>query len=162
MRGQITTLDASVKRGFNLFMGKAQCGSCHFAPTYFGTAPPFYGISESEVLGVTKTFDTLHPVLDDDIGRFKNFEIDQFRNSIKTSTVRNAELTAPYMHNGGFKTLDEVIEFYNRGGGAGMGLSVPNQTLPATKLNLSKQDKKDIISFIKALTDTSGINKLIF
>jgi cytochrome c peroxidase len=66
------------------------------------------------------------------------------------------------MHNGGFKTLDEVIEFYNRGGGAGMGLSVPNQTLPATKLNLSKQDKKDIISFIKALTDTSGINKLIF
>lgn len=161
MRGQTNSLDASVKRGFNLFMGKAQCGSCHFAPTFFGTAPPFYGVSESEVLGVTKTFDTLHPVLDDDIGRFKNFEIDQFRNAMKTSTVRNAALTGPYMHNGGFKTLDEVIEFYNRGGGAGMGLEVPNQTLPATKLNLSQQEKKDIISFMKALTDTSGIKSLL-
>ncbi len=160
MRGQSVTIDASVKRGFNLFMGKAQCGSCHFAPTFFGTVPPFYSTSESEVLGVTKTFDTIHPVLDEDIGRFKIFELEQFRHSLKISTVRNAELTAPYMHNGGFKTLDEVIEFYNRGGGAGLGLDVPNQTLPSDRLNLSKQDKKDIISFIKALTDTTGLRSL--
>ncbi|CAF3357083.1 unnamed protein product [Rotaria sp. Silwood2] len=160
MRGQTAVIDPSVKRGFNLFMGKAQCGSCHFPPTYFGTVPPFYGTSESEVLGVTKKFDTIHPVLDDDIGRFKMFELEQFRHAIKISTVRNADLTAPYMHNGGFKTLDEVIEFYNRGGGAGLGLNVPNQTLPSTKLNLSKQDKKDIVSFIKALTDTTGLRSL--
>jgi cytochrome c peroxidase len=159
MRGQTTVLDVSVKRGFNLFMGKAQCGSCHFAPTFFGNAPPFYGISEAEILGVTKQFDTIHPVLDDDIGRFKNMEIDEFKHAIKTSTVRNAALTAPYMHNGGFKTLDEVIEFYNRGGGAGLGLNVPNQTLSSDKLHLTKQDKQDIISFIKSLTDTSGIRK---
>jgi cytochrome c peroxidase len=157
MRGQTNIIDASVKRGFNLFMGKAQCGSCHFAPTFFGNAPPFYGIAEAEVLGVTKIFDTIHPVLDDDIGRFKNFEIEQFKFAMKTSTVRNSALTAPYMHNGGFKTLDEVIEFYNRGGGAGLGLNIPNQTLVADRLNLSKQDKKDIVSFIKALTDTSEI-----
>lgn len=161
MRGQTSTIDASVKRGFNLFMGKAQCGSCHFAPTFFGTVPPFYGTSESEVLGVTKTFDTIHPVLDDDIGRYKIFEMETFRHAMKISTVRNADLTAPYMHNGGFKTLEEVIEFYNQGGGAGMKLNVPNQTLPADKLNLTKQDKKDIISFIKALTDTSGIKSLL-
>ncbi len=157
MRGQTTTIDPSVKRGFNLFMGKAQCGSCHFAPTFFSTSPPFYGNMESEVLGTTKVFDTLHPVLDDDIGRFKNFEYEPFKFAFKVPTVRNSDLTAPYMHNGGFKTLDEVIEFYNHGGGAGLGLDVPNQTLPADKLNLSKQDKKDIISFIKSLTDTSGI-----
>ncbi len=159
MRGQTTALDASVKRGFNLFMGKAQCGSCHFAPTYYGLTPPFFGTSESEVLGVTKTFDTIHPVLDDDIGRYKNFEIDQFKFSFKTSTVRNAQLTGPYMHNGSFISLEEVIEFYNMGGGAGMKLDVPNQTLSSDRLNLSRQDKKDIISFINALTDTSGMSR---
>lgn len=159
MSGQTASLNAAVKRGFNLFMGKAQCGSCHFAPTYFGLTPPFFGTSESEVLGVTKTFDTIHPVLDDDIGRYKNFEIDQFKFSFKTSTVRNTQLTAPYMHNGAFKTLEEVIEFYNSGGGAGMKLNVPNQSLPADRLNLSGQDKKDIISFINALTDTTGMSR---
>ena len=160
MRGETNKIGASVKRGFNLFMGKAQCGSCHFAPTFFGTAPPFYGISESEVLGTTTTFDTIHPKLDEDIGRYKNFALPEFKYSIKTSTVRNAELTAPYMHNGGFKTLEEVIEFYDHGGGVGLGLDVPNQTLPSNRLNLSNQDKKDIITFIKALTDTAGINRL--
>ncbi|MDB5228236.1 MAG: cytochrome-c peroxidase [Bacteroidota bacterium] len=162
IRGEKADIDPGVKRGFNLFMGKAQCGSCHFAPTFFSTAPPFYGASESEVLGTIKTFDTIHPMLDEDIGRFKNIEYDLFKHAFKTSTVRNAELTAPYMHNGGFKTLDEVIEFYNRGGGAGLGLNVPNQTLPPDKLNLTKQDKKDIILFIKALTDTSGISNFTF
>lgn len=159
MRGETNKIDASVKRGFNLFMGKAQCGACHFAPTYFGTLPPFYGVSEAEVLGVTKRFDTIHPMLDDDIGKFKNMEIDAFKFAMKTSTVRNAELTAPYMHNGGFKTLDEVIEFYNHGGGAGLGLDIPNQTLSSDRLNLTKQDKNDIISFIKSLTDTSGLKR---
>lgn len=159
MRGQTATVDIAVKRGFNLFMGKAQCGACHFAPTFFGNAPPFFGISEAEVLGVTKTFDTIHPVLDDDIGRFKNFEIDDLKFAIKTSTVRNAALTAPYMHNGGFKTLDEVIEFYNRGGGAGLKLDIPNQTLSEDRLNLSKQDKSDLILFIKSLTDTSNLQR---
>ncbi len=161
MRGETTVIDASVKRGFNLFMGKAQCGACHFAPTYFGTTPPFYGVSEAEILGVTKKFDTIHPVLDDDIGRFKNMEIDAFKFAMKTSTIRNAEVTAPYMHNGGFKTLEEVIEFYNHGGGAGLGLDVPNQTLVADRLNLTKQDKKDLISFMKSLTDTSGMKRFL-
>lgn len=161
MRSETAVIDASVKRGFNLFMGKAQCGACHFAPTFFGTTPPFYGVSEAEILGVTKKFDTIHPILDDDIGRFKNMEIDAFKFAMKTSTVRNAELTAPYMHNGGFKTLDEVIEFYNHGGGAGLGLDVPNQTLVSDRLNLTKQDKKDIVSFIKSLTDTSGLKRFL-
>lgn len=160
MRGENSKLPASVKRGFNLFMGKAQCGSCHFAPTYFGLAPPFYNISESEVLGVTKTFDTIHPVLDDDIGRYKIDAFDFLKHAMKTSTVRNAEFTAPYMHHGGFKTLEDVIEFYNVGGGKGMGLDVSNQTLNSARLLLSVNDKKDIISFIKALSDTSGISNL--
>ncbi|MCC6514924.1 MAG: hypothetical protein IT275_01085 [Chitinophagales bacterium] len=160
MRGETHEINAAVKRGFNLFMGKAQCGSCHFAPTFFGLVPPFYGVSEAEVLGITTSFDTINPILDDDIGRFKNFAFDQFKFAIKTSTVRNVDLTAPYMHNGGFKTLEEVVEFYEHGGGAGMKLNVPNQTLPDTRLQLTSQEKKDIVSFMKALTDTSGLSIL--
>ncbi|HQV77530.1 MAG TPA: cytochrome c peroxidase [Chitinophagales bacterium] len=160
MRGESNKISLSAKKGFNIFMGKAQCGSCHFAPTFFGNVPPFYGVSESEVLGITKTFDTIHPVLDDDIGRYEFFQIPDFKHSIKTSTVRNAELTAPYMHHGGFKTLEEVVEFYEQGGGLGMKLDVPNQTLQDKRLHLSKQEKLDLISFMKALTDTTNIHRL--
>lgn len=70
--------------------------------------------------------------------------------------MRNAAATAPYMHNGAFTTLEEVIDFYDLGGGAGIGLEVPNQTLPADPLNLTSQDKKDIIAFIHSLTDTAS------
>lgn len=147
------------KRGFNLFMGKAMCGTCHFAPVFNGTVPPFYIESESEVLGITVGFDSIEPKLDKDLGRLSNgLKIDKnmyFKNSFKTVSVRNSDLTAPYMHNGSFETLEDVISFYNLGGGAGMGLSVENQTLSNAPLNLSKQEMKDIIAFIKTLTDTS-------
>ena len=65
-------------------------------------------------------------------------------------------MTAPYMHNGAFKSLDTVMEFYNQGGGAGLGLELPNQTLSTSKLNLSDQEKQDIIAFLKALTDDTS------
>jgi cytochrome c peroxidase len=65
------------------------------------------------------------------------------------------------MHHGGFKTLEEVVEFYNVGGGEGLGLSVPNQTLQPKRLNLSMQEKKDLIFFMKSLTDTSGMKSLL-
>ncbi|WP_299779097.1 cytochrome c peroxidase [uncultured Formosa sp.] len=147
------------KRGFNLFMGKAACGSCHFAPVFNGTIPPFYLDSESEVLGITQGFDTINPKLDTDLGRMINGlsgdNQTYYRNSFKTVTVRNIALTAPYMHNGLFETLEDVLEFYNLGGGAGMGLDVKNQTLSDVPLNLSKQEIKDIIAFMETLTDIS-------
>lgn len=62
------------------------------------------------------------------------------------------------MHNGAFKTLAEVVEFYNQGGGAGLGLSVPNQTLPADKLELTGQEKQDLIAFLESLTDSKNEN----
>jgi cytochrome c peroxidase len=55
-----------------------------------------------------------------------------------------------------FATLEEVVEFYNRGGGAGLGLQVPNQTLPFDHLSLTEQEKTDLVSFLKSLTDTSA------
>ena len=138
-------------------MGKAACGTCHFAPAFNGTVPPYYQDSESEVLGILYEYDTLKPVLDQDIGRLGNGlpgeEAEHFIRSFKTVTVRNAALTGPYMHNGSINTLEEVVDFYNRGGGEGMGLSVPHQTLPPDPLNLTAQEQADIVAFMEALTD---------
>lgn len=71
----------------------------------------------------------------------------------KTPTVRNIEFTAPYMHNGVYETLEEVVTFYNVGGGQGMGLDVPYQTLPPDSLNLSNTEQKALISFMQSLSD---------
>ena len=49
------------------------------------------------------------------------------------------------------------MEFYNHGGGAGLGLDVPNQTLPPDPLNLTEREEGDIIAFLRALTDTAGL-----
>jgi cytochrome c peroxidase len=57
------------------------------------------------------------------------------------------------MHNGVFKTLEEVIDFYNKGGGKGLGLSLENQTLPEDQLNLTEPEKKQLIAFMKTFTD---------
>ena len=78
-----------------------------------------------------------------------------YENSFKTTTVRNIELTKPYFHNGAFNTLEEVVDFYNEGGGEGLGLKVNNQTLPSDKLNLNDAEKRQLIIFLKSLTDIS-------
>ncbi len=157
VRGEKNEIDESVKRGFNLFMGKASCGTCHFAPTFNGTVPPIYDESESEILGVPKSKDTLNAVIDADLGRFRSSRpIDQapfYALSFKTVTVRNIAKTAPYMHNGVYDTLEEVIDFYNRGGGVGLGIEVPYQTLPDSPLNLKENEISDLVAFLESLTD---------
>jgi cytochrome c peroxidase len=155
MRHETDILPAAAKRGFNLFMGKAACGTCHFAPIFNGTVPPRYLESESEVLGVPATANLISPTLDNDIGKAGVIPAEVFRFSFKTPTLRNAAVTAPYMHNGVFTTLTEVIEFYDRGGGAGLGLTVPHQTLPNSRLDLTGPEKEDLIAFMQSLTDTT-------
>lgn len=161
-RGEENMLSNEAKKGFNLFMGKAQCAICHFPPSFSGLVPPYFEDSESEVLGMLTQFDTINPVLDQDLGRYASSKVGQdvphYKNSIKTATVRNAQITFPYMHNGAFKNLEEVIHFYNHGGGVGLGLEVENQTLPDSKLNLSNKEIKAIESFINSLTDTNSVD----
>lgn len=142
--------------GFNLFMGKAKCGTCHFMPLFNGARPPRYYYIESEVIGVPADTNKTNARLDADSGRYLNtaYPIQLF--SFKTSTLRNIALTAPYMHNGVFKTLEEVVDFYNEGGGKGLKIAPPNQSLPFDKLKLTPAEKKDIIAFMKALTDTTS------
>lgn len=162
IRGEKKEIAASVKRGFNLFMGKASCGTCHFAPTFNGTVPPIYDESESEVLGVPLSKDTLNATIDHDLGRFRSSRpIDQtpfYALSFKTVTVRNIAKTAPYMHNGVYDTFEEVIDFYNRGGGVGLGIEVPYQTLPDAPLNLTKTEVNDLVAFLESLTDYEKFN----
>jgi cytochrome c peroxidase len=153
LRGDTTVLTLEEVRGFNLFMGKAQCGTCHYLPLFNGSVPPLYDKVEYEVLGVPATADTLRPQLDADPGKYRLHRIAHQQHAFKTPTVRNAARTAPYLHNGAYQTLEEVIDFYNRGGGAGLGLNVPTQTLAGDRLGLSAPEKQELIAFIKALND---------
>jgi cytochrome c peroxidase len=137
------------KAGFNLFAGKAKCATCHFIPLTNGTVPPNFDRSESEILGVPNK----SKKLDGDLGKFVITQAAIHKHSFKTPTIRNITLTAPYMHNGVYNTLEEVIDFYNEGGGVGLGFDVPNQTLPEDKLNLSELEKKQLIAFMRTLTD---------
>lgn len=160
MRGQKSSISQNAISGFNLFAGKAKCATCHYMPLFNGSKPPLYYYQESEVIGVPSNTDTAHPLLDADPGRIRSLPFDFLNHAFKTPTLRNIELTAPYMHNGVYATLEEVIDFYDRGGGHGLGLSVPNQTLPAEKLGLTPIEKKQLKAFLLTLTDTSG-NKAV-
>lgn len=155
VRGETTKIDASVVKGFNLFTGKANCATCHFSPTFSGLVPPLYIENESEILGVFSN--PTSKELDEDEGRNNNGVLYEkswiYEKSFKTVTVRNANETAPYFHNGAYTTLDDVLEFYNQGGGEGMGISTRNQTLGNDKLDLTSEEKNDIIAFIKSLSD---------
>lgn len=152
MRGNNNAMSERQKKGFNLFMGKAQCAICHFLPLFNGTVPPDYKKTEQEVLGVAENFS--NKKLDRDPGRGKFHETVAFlQNSFKTPTLRNINKTAPYMHNGGYKTLKQVMEFYNKGGGVGFGFKIENQTLSDTPLHLTDTEMDDVIEFLKALDD---------
>ncbi len=143
-------LELSARNGFNIFMSKAQCATCHFVPQFNGVKPPFVS-SEFEVLGVPS--DTTHKKLSPDKGRYGINAAHETMNAFRTGSIRNAEHTSPYMHNGVFKTLEAVMDFYDAGGGAGRGLDVPNQTLSADSLHLTREEKTDLIAFIKSLNE---------
>lgn len=160
IRNESEILSSEEKNGFNLFMGKASCATCHFAPTFSGLVPPFFSENESEILGVLQNPNAEIKMLDADEGRYANNIMSEeawiYEKSFKTTTVRNAEFTGPYFHNGAYETLEEVIDFYNEGGGAGIGLNVVNQTLAPDKLDLSDTEKKELIAFMKSLNDADS------
>lgn len=159
VRNEISGTNKNVIAGFNLFMGKAACGTCHFAPSFSGLVPPDFKENESEVLGVPKSWPAIKVELDEDRGRINSRmkEIAPFYDrSFKTVTVRNVKYSAPYMHNGSMIDLNSVMDFYNKGGGQGLELSVSHQTLSAKPLNLLKSEITEIISFMEALSDINN------
>ncbi|CAN5583543.1 cytochrome c peroxidase [soil metagenome] len=152
MRGDSTKMHSAELAGFNLFMGKAKCGTCHFMPLFNGNVPPAFIKIETEVLGVPAANKKPYTI-DADSGKYAVIRSLPYLHAFKTTTVRNSAVTAPYMHNGVFATLEDVIDFYNKGGGVGLGIKVENQTLPPDKLDLSIEEQKQLLAFIKALND---------
>jgi len=118
-------------------------------PLFNGTVPPGYTKTESEVISVPKTLQERS--VDPDLGRYAHNKLEPLKYAFKTPTLRHIAQTAPYMHNGVYKTLDEVIEFYNKGGGNGLGFALEHQTITGDKLNLTQGEKKALVAFLKAL-----------
>jgi cytochrome c peroxidase len=128
--------DAAV-RGLALFTGKALCALCHNGANF--TDNRFHNLGVPQV-----------GPLPADVGRYAITRQVKDTGAFKTPTLRSVALTAPYMHDGVFKTLDEVVEFYDKGGGKN-----PNLDPFITPLNLSAEEKKDLVEFLKALTGES-------
>ena len=153
MTGDTSRIAPAVVRGFNLFMGVAKCGTCHFMPVFNGVQPPFFNREENETIGVLRTNNFNRPVPDTDSGLFVFTRNALHQGSFKVPTVRHLAKTFPYMHNGSLQTLDQVLLFYNSGGGGGwmMGGDVPNQTLDREPLRLDKKQRDDIKAFLLSM-----------
>ena len=156
------TLTASEKKGFNLFTGKAQCATCHFAPVFNGTVPPGFRESEIEAIGVPVAADTINATISPDLGRYYVFKTEKRKHFFKTPTIRNSSKTAPFMHNGVYTDLKSVVDFYNRGGGIGIGIALENQTLPPDPLGLTEAEQEDLVAFMHALTDSLDLEEVVY
>ena len=127
-------IDESAKRGGELFFSdKAGCTACHVGANY--TDEKYHN------LGVG--MDAAKP----DVGRHSETKDEKDKGAFKTPTIRNVALTAPYMHDGSQKTLEEVVEWYDKGGHPN-----PHLSDKIKKLNLTDQEKADLVAFMKALT----------
>lgn len=132
-KGDNKAISDSAKRGFALFEGNAKCTTCHEGFNF--TDNGFHNIG-------------VKPIKDEnDQGRFAVKKVAINKGAFKTPTLRDVALTSPYMHNGLYRTLEEVVEHYDRGGDVKENLS-PNMTA----LNLSAQEKADLVAFMRTLT----------
>jgi cytochrome c peroxidase len=144
--GDGNALTPQEKRGLKLFLSpKTRCNECHGLPTFANR--------DFKVIGVPNPPDGPPdvPKAGAEPGRGGGPN-----GAFKIPTLRNIALTAPYMHNGIFKTLEEVLDFYSNGGGRGRGLDVPLQDDKIRKFTLTPQEKADLIAFLLALTDESA------
>jgi cytochrome c peroxidase len=132
-KGDQRAVDASVKRGFAVFRGKANCVACHQGFNFSDDG--FHNIG----------LKTIGP--EEDLGRYAHRKVKVLRGAFKTPTLRDVALTAPYMHNGVYKTLEEVVEHYDRGGDVRDNLD-PNMK----PLELTEREKNDLVEFMKSLT----------
>ena len=127
--GDKNALTPQQKRGLKLFTEKAKCIDCHDGPNF--TDDSFHSLG-------LKDNDQGRALISGDLTQTGAF---------KTPGLRNAEYTAPYMHDGSIKSLEEVIELYDQGGGG-----APHTSDLITPLNLTSQEKRDLVAFLKALS----------
>lgn len=172
------TLDTKAQRGFELFKGKAQCVKCHVIGSEFAlfmdNSTHNTGIGYVDAMNKSnmqkkkiqvspgayievdsKLVDSVAETKANDLGRYEVTQKPQDKWKYKTPSLRNVNLTAPYMHNGSIATLRDVIEFYNRGG-------IANENLdPLIKpLYLTNQEIGELTVFLKSLTG-NNVNELV-
>ncbi len=158
MRGDKEAMDEVQVKGMKLFVGKAGCVQCHNGPNFTDnkfhvTGVPKNKVEDDALVKATRNFVIRQAGFknpdrfDRDLGRYFITKDRKDMGSFKTPTLRNVSLTPPYMHNGVFKNLREVIEFYNRGGG-----DVPNKDPRLKPLNLTEDEKEALLAFLEALT----------
>ncbi len=152
VEGDSSALSEKAKRGYELFKGKANCASCHSGNTFSDSRYYRTGVPENpaifnepmrhivfrrffKVFGVAN-----YATLREDVGRFGVTKQDHDRGKFLTPSLREVSRTAPYMHNGMLKTLEDVIEFYDNGGAG------------RKPLGLSTSEKEEIIEFLKSLS----------
>jgi parallel beta-helix repeat protein len=153
--GDASALSAEARRGLTLFRSlKTRCFECHGFPTFAN--------QDFKVIGVPELPEIIegqppNPHKKPDLGRAEIIGEKAYERAFKVPTLRNIALTAPYMHNGRFQTLEEVIDFYAGGGGKGNGVDVPNLDDKIRKFTLTAQEKSDLVAFLKSLTDESKL-----
>ena len=131
LKGVKGAMSKEAIKGFEVFKGKANCVACHDGFNFSDNG--FHNIGLRDM---------------DDPGRFAIKPIKVLKGAFKTPTLRDVALTAPYMHNGAYNTLEEVVDHYNAGGFENAGTLDPNMK----PLKLSKKEKKQLVEFMKALT----------
>jgi cytochrome c peroxidase len=142
VRGDDKAMTASQLRGMQIFMDekKGNCAACHSAPNF--TDDGFHNIGLA-------SYGNSEP----DLGRYKITPIRILKGAFKTPSLRGVEFTAPYFHDGSAATLMDVVEHYARGGDVKTDLSSNIKAL-----DLSMQEKRDLVAFMRALSEP-GLEK---
>jgi len=159
LRGDDNALTPSQKRGLAIFTGRARCLRCHNGPLLSDQGFHATGTPEIEPLRTeTDRIATRHffakvnhypnpRSVDADYGREFITKSRSDRGKFKTPSLRELRWTAPYMHDGAFETLEDVVDFYMRGGG-----DLPNKDPLLRPFHLSDQQMDDLLDFLDALS----------
>ncbi len=171
--GDKTAMNEAAIRGFDLFVNKARCVTCHTIDqeTAIFTDHKFHNLgigfkriennlaaTAGKLIAEVRAGGNVDEIVLEDknaseLGRFAITGEMQDIGQFKTPTLRNIELTAPYMHDGSLATLEDVVTFYNDTIAPGeKGEPNPFQSGGIRPLNLTEQEQKDLVEFLKALT----------
>ncbi len=146
-RGDASRWTADMAAGLEVFVTRGRCARCHVPPTFAGARPPDFTAPVYGVLGVpTKPGSK---TLDLDLGRGAHTKKPADARAFRTPTVRNVAATAPYFHHGGYPTLEEVVELYDKGGGKALGLDVGNQDPDVRPLALTTEERRVLLVFLR-------------
>ncbi|MFQ5742914.1 MAG: cytochrome-c peroxidase [Acidobacteriota bacterium] len=163
MQGDSSAMSAAAVRGMALFQGKAGCIQCHNGAlmtdeSFHSLGVPRNPFFERNILGqiafryefyIRGVSEEVYRDADRDLGLYYTTKRETDKGKFRTPPLRYLRYTSPYMHNGVFKTLEEVVDFYDQGGGDDAGKSPL-----LTPLRLTDQEKKDLLEFLDSLSGT--------